>query len=261
MVLFLQKEYCEYFYEKGWELNMLIFPAIDIKGGECVRLRQGDYATAQKVANNALETARAFESDGAEWLHMVDLDGAKDAHPVNASVIFQIAQNTGLKVEIGGGIRQMDTIQYYLQGGVSRVILGSAALNCPDFAAEAIHTYHEKIAIGIDAKNGMVAADGWLKTSAVDYLVLAKKMEQLGAQTIIFTDISRDGMLSGPNLSMLDTLNQSVSCNIVASGGIRNTDDIKALKALGLYGAICGKSLYSDTLKLTDAITAAEEST
>ncbi|QNO19323.1 1-(5-phosphoribosyl)-5-[(5-phosphoribosylamino)methylideneamino]imidazole-4-carboxamide isomerase [Caproicibacterium amylolyticum] len=236
---------------------MLIFPAIDMKDGECVRLRRGDYATAQKVAENALQAAQSFEADGAKWLHMVDLNGAKDAHPVNASLVFQVAQNTGLKVEIGGGIRRMDTIEYYLNSGIARVILGSAALNNPDFTTEAIRTYGDKIVIGIDARDGFVAAEGWLETSSVDYIAFAKQMEQLGAQTIIFTDISRDGMLSGPNLEMLDKLNRAVSCNIVASGGIRNAKDITALRKLGLYGAICGKSLYSGTLKLADAVAAA----
>lgn len=236
---------------------MLIFPAIDMKDGECVRLRRGDYGTAQKVAENVLQTAKAFAADGAKWLHMVDLNGAKDAHPVNSSLVFQVAENTNLKVEIGGGIRRMDTIEYYLQGGISRVILGSSALNDPTFTVEALQTYHEKVAIGIDARNGLVAAEGWLETSTINYIEFAKQMEQLGAQTIIFTDISRDGMLSGPNLDMLDELNQSVSCKIVASGGIRNAADITELQKLGLWGAICGKSLYAGSLMLTDAIAAA----
>lgn len=236
---------------------MLIFPAIDIKDGECVRLRRGDYATAQKVAEDALQTAQSFEAEGAAWLHMVDLNGAKDAHPVNASLVFQVVRKTGLKVEIGGGIRQMDTVAYYLQNGVSRVILGSAALRNPAFAKEAVRKWKEQIAIGIDAREGKVAAEGWQKTSTVDYLDFAKQMEQIGAQTLIFTDISRDGMLSGPNLEMLDRMNQSVSCRVVASGGIRHSADITALKALNLYGAICGKSLYEGTLNLSDAISAA----
>ncbi len=236
---------------------MLILPAIDMKNGECVRLRRGDYATAQKVAEDILQTAKSFEAAGARWLHMVDLDGAKDAHPVNAEKVLQVVRQTGLKVEIGGGIRQMKTIKKYLDGGISRVILGSAALQNPDFAAEAIHTYREKIAIGIDARNGKVAAEGWTETSGADYLDFAKQMEQLGAQTIIFTDISRDGMLSGPNLAMLDTLNQAVSCNVVASGGVRNLQDIQSLSKLGLYGTICGKSLYAGTLNLADAVRAA----
>ncbi|MDD3261834.1 MAG: 1-(5-phosphoribosyl)-5-[(5-phosphoribosylamino)methylideneamino]imidazole-4-carboxamide isomerase [Oscillospiraceae bacterium] len=236
---------------------MLIFPAIDIKDGRCVRLRKGDYATAQQVAPDALQTAKAFESAGAKWLHMVDLNGAKDAHPVNAELVFQVVRNTGLKVEIGGGIRSMETIAYYLQGGVSRVILGSAALKDPDFAKLAINTYHEKIAIGIDARNGMVAAEGWLDTSSVHYIDFAKKMEQIGAQTLIFTDISRDGMLSGPNLTMLNTLNKAVSCDVVASGGIRDRRDITALQKLELYGVICGKSLYAGTLTVKDALAAA----
>ena len=186
---------------------MLIFPAIDIKDGECVRLYRGDYATAHKVAEGAVDTAQKFEAAGATWLHMVDLNGAKDAHPVNEDLIFSVVQKTGLHVEVGGGIRRMETVTRYLENGVARVILGSAALRDPDFTAEAIRTYGPRIAIGIDARDGKVAAEGWLETSSVDYIEMGKRMEQLGASTLIFTDISRDGMLSGPNLTMLDALN------------------------------------------------------
>lgn len=233
---------------------MLIFPAIDIKDGECVRLYRGDYATAHKVAEGAVDTAQKFEAAGATWLHMVDLNGAKDAHPVNEDLIFSVVQKTGLQVEVGGGIRRMETVARYLENGVARVILGSAALRDPDFTAEAIRAYGPRIAIGIDARDGKVAAEGWLETSSVDYIEMGKRMEQLGASTLIFTDISRDGMLSGPNLAMLDALNQAVSCNVVASGGISGREDIRALKRLNLYGAICGKSIYTGALDLREAL-------
>jgi phosphoribosylformimino-5-aminoimidazole carboxamide ribotide isomerase len=233
---------------------MLIFPAIDIKDGECVRLYRGDYATAHKVAEGAVDTAQKFEAAGATWLHMVDLNGAKDAHPVNEDLIFSVVQKTGLHVEVGGGIRRMETVTRYLENGVARVILGSAALRDPDFTAEAIRTYGPRIAIGIDARDGKVAAEGWLETSSVDYIEMGKRMEQLGASTLIFTDISRDGMLSGPNLTMLDALNKAVSCDVVASGGISGPEDIRALKQLNLYGAICGKSIYTGALDLHEAL-------
>ena len=236
---------------------MIIFPAIDIKDGTCVRLVKGDYATAHKVAEDAVETAKSFQNAGASWIHMVDLDGAKDAKPVNSSLIFDVLAHTDLKVEIGGGIRNMETIAFYLEQGVSRVILGSVALRNPQLVKEAVAKYGDKIAVGIDALNGKVAAEGWIEQSEVDYITLAKEMEAVGVKTIIFTDISRDGTLTGPNLEMLDQLNRAVSCNIIASGGVSNLDDIYQLKALNLYGAICGKALYTGDLNLFQAVSAA----
>lgn len=238
---------------------MIILPAIDIKDGSCVRLYKGEFSTVHKVAENPLETARKFEADGAEWLHMVDLDGAKDAKPQNTEIFCEIARETSLKVEVGGGIRSLETVETYLSRGISRVILGSAAVRNPELVKAAVKEYGDKIAVGIDAKNGMAAVEGWLDTSAAHYLDLAKAMEQIGVSTIIYTDISKDGTLTGPNLQELDAINLAVSCNIVASGGISNLDDITALRKLGLYGAICGKSLYQGTLDLKEAIREAEE--
>ena len=233
---------------------MIIFPAIDIKDGCCVRLVKGDYATAHKVAEDPLATARAFEAAGAEWIHMVDLDGAKDAALVNKDIFIKVAKETGLKVEVGGGIRSMEAVEYYLSGGVSRVILGSAAVKNPAFAREAVAKYGERIAIGIDARNGMVAAEGWLDTSDVYFTELAAEMEKIGVKTIIFTDISRDGTLTGPNLAQLTELSGAVSCDIVASGGVSGIGDIIALRDAGLYGAIAGKAIYTGDLNLADAI-------
>ncbi len=233
---------------------MIIFPAIDIKDGCCVRLVKGDYATAHKVAEDPLATARAFEAAGAEWIHMVDLDGAKDAALVNKDIFIKVAKETGLKVEVGGGIRSMEAVEYYLSGGVSRVILGSAAVKNPAFAREAVAKYGERIAIGIDARNGMVAAEGWLDTSDVYFTELAAEMEKIGVKTIIFTDISRDGTLTGPNLAQLTELSGAVSCDIVASGGVSGIGDIIALRDAGLYGAIAGKALYTVDLDLSEAI-------
>ena len=233
---------------------MLILPAIDIKDGECVRLLKGDYATAHRVAESAVDTAKAFQAAGARWLHMVDLNGAKAAEPVNYELIFSVLKNCDLKIEVGGGIRNLETIDFYLSHGISRVILGSVALNNPALVRESVQKYGEQIAVGIDALDGNVAADGWTKTSSVNYLELAKQMEQDGVKHIIFTDISRDGTLTGPNLIMLDKLNRAVSCGIIASGGVSNIKDIANLLDLGLYGAICGKALYSGNLDLKTAI-------
>lgn len=233
---------------------MIIIPAIDIKDGKCVRLLRGDYSTVHQVADDAIQTACSFHDAGAEWLHVVDLDGAKDAKPYNSDLIFKILKASGLKVEVGGGIRNMGTIDFYLNNGISRVILGTAAINKPELVLEAIEKYGKRVAVGIDAKNGMVAQKGWTETSSIDYLGMAKYMEQAGVKNIIFTDISRDGTLSGPNLKMLDAINNAVSCNIVASGGVGNLKDIANLLDLNLYGAICGKSIYSGTLDLKSAI-------
>lgn len=233
---------------------MIIFPAIDIKNGECVRLFMGDFSTAQKVAESPIETAKSFADCGSEWIHMVDLDGAKDSTPKNSQIFIDVAKSSGLKVEVGGGIRSMETIEFYLLNGISRVILGSAALSNPELVVAACKQYGNKIAVGIDARDRFVAADGWLNTSKVDFIDLAKSVEQAGVTCIIFTDISKDGTLTGPNLEQLNEINNAVGCDIIASGGIKNIDDIRDLKAMNLYGAICGKSIYSGSLSLKEAI-------
>ena len=233
---------------------MIILPAIDIKDGNCVRLVRGDYGTAHKVAEDYMKTAQGFVQAGAEWIHMVDLDGAKDAKPVNTEIFLDVAKNTSLKVEVGGGIRNLDTVEMYLSGGVSRVILGSVALKNPELVESAVKEYHEKIAVGIDAKNGFVAVEGWLDASTVDYIALAKEMQKMGVKTVIFTDISKDGTLSGVNQEQLKALHDAVDCNIIASGGVHTMEDIRACANMGLYGTICGKSLYQGTLNLKEAI-------
>lgn len=233
---------------------MILLPAIDLKDGRCVRLYQGDFETARQVAESPQAAAGAFARAGAKWLHMVDLNGAKARHPMNRETILKTARETGMRVEVGGGIRGMDTIEDYLENGIERVILGSAALSDPGLVKQAAARYGARIAVGIDARNGMVAADGWLHTSQTGYIALAKAMEQAGVQTIIYTDIGRDGTLQGPNLEELRALQQAVGCRIIASGGVRELSDIAALKSLGLYGAICGKSLYEGTLPLAEAL-------
>ncbi len=240
---------------------MVILPAIDIINGQCVRLNKGDYATAEKVADNYLDTALSFEKAGAEWIHMVDLDGAKAGKPVNAKIYNDVAEKTRLKVEVGGGIRNIETISEYLDMGISRVILGSAALKDPDLVKSSVEKFgSEKIVVGIDAKNGFVATEGWLETSDVNYIDLANKMIEYGVKYFIFTDISKDGTLSGVNAEQLKALYDATKgrANIVASGGVKTMDDIRICKEMGLYGTICGKSLYSGSLDLAEAVKLAQ---
>lgn len=240
---------------------MIILPAIDIKDGNCVRLLKGDFATVHKVADSYMETAKNFEKAGASWIHMVDLDGAKEGKPVNGDIFIDVAENTGLKVEVGGGIRSLETVEYYVSKGISRVILGSVTLKNPQIVIDAVKEYGEKIAVGIDAKNEMVAAEGWLEDSQVDYIELSLQMIKAGVKNIIFTDISKDGTLSGVNVEQLSALKNAAGdkCNITASGGVHNIADIKACMKMGLYGAICGKSIYSGTLDLREAIEIGEK--
>lgn len=233
---------------------MILLPAIDLLDGQCVRLRRGDFDTAHRVAADPLETARSFEQAGAAWIHMVDLDGARTGSAQNQEIILRIARETSLLVEAGGGIRDMDTVAYYLQNGVSRVVLGSAALENPQLVKKAVEQYGSRVAVGIDAKNGMVSARGWLSDSQTDYLSLAEKMDLAGSGWIVFTDISKDGMMEGPNLSQLSQLQKRVACRLTASGGIRSLEDLKALDAANIEAAILGKALYTGAIDLTEAI-------
>lgn len=233
---------------------MVILPAIDIIDGKPVRLFKGDFATAEQVAEDVLQTAKDFEVCGASWVHMVDLDGSLQKKPVNTEAFLTVARNTSLRVEVGGGIRTLKDIAYYAKNGISRVILGSVALKNPALVKEAVAEFGSRIAIGIDAKNEYAATEGWTESSNIHYIELAKRMEAIGVQTIIYTDISRDGTLKGPNTAQLVRLNEAVSCDIIASGGVTDIHDIIALRDNGLYGAICGKSIYKGTLDLKEAI-------
>ncbi len=240
---------------------MIILPAIDIKDGNCVRLFRGDFSTVEKVAGDYLETAESFEKAGATWIHMVDLDGAKEGRPVNTKIYTDVAEKTNLKVELGGGIRSLDTIREYLNMGITRVILGSVALKNPKLVSNAVEKFgSEKIVVGIDAVNGMVATEGWLESSDVNYIELAEKMISVGVKYFIFTDISKDGTLSGVNTEQLKALADATKgrADIVASGGVHTMADIVACKEMGLYGTICGKSIYKGTLDLREAIEYAE---
>ncbi len=233
---------------------MIILPAIDLKNGTAVRLLQGEFDTAEKVADDPLETARRFETDGADWIHIVDLDGALSGKPMNLNVIKEIMEKTSLYIEVGGGIRTMETMDEYISLGAKRVILGSVALSDPELVQKAVDKYEDMIAVGIDAKRGKVKSNGWTEGSDVDFLDLAKKMDDAGVRTIIYTDIEKDGTLTGPNKEELNALNCAVDANIIASGGVHNIDDIGILASLGLYGTICGKAIYSGDLDLPTAL-------
>lgn len=233
---------------------MIIFPAIDIMDGKPVRLLRGDFATAEQVAEDVLTTAKQFARVGCTWVHIVDLDGSLQKKPVNADPILQVVEHTSLKVEVGGGIRTMEDIAFYLDRGVDRVILGSVALKNPELVQQAVDAYGDKIAVGIDAKQGMVATEGWTEDSQMDFIDLAKAMEKMGVATIIYTDIGRDGTLSGPDVQGLDRLNKAVGCNVIASGGVTTITDILVMKDKKMYGTICGKCIYKKTLDLREAV-------
>lgn len=233
---------------------MIIFPAIDIMDGKPVRLLRGDFDTAEQVAEDVLTTAKQFARVGCTWVHMVDLDGSLQKKPVNADPILQVVEHTPLKVEVGGGIRTMEDIAFYLDRGVDRVILGSVALKNPELVQQAVDAYGDKIAVGIDAKQGMVATEGWTEDSQMDFIDLAKAMEKMGVATIIYTDIGRDGTLSGPDVQGLDRLNKAVGCNVIASGGVTTIMDILVMKDKKMYGTICGKCIYKKTLDLREAV-------
>lgn len=235
---------------------MIILPAIDIIDGQAVRLYQGDYSKKEVVASDIFETAKSFEAAGAGYVHLVDLDGAKSGSNKNHELVLKIASMINTPVELGGGIRSFETVKYLLDNGVSRVILGTAAMEDEELLKRSVDTYGEKIAVGIDCKNGKVYGRGWLEGSNLDYIDFAKKMESIGVKNIIVTDISKDGTLEGPNVEMLKKLKDTVNIDITASGGIRDIDNIKELNAIDLYGAITGKAIYSGTLSLEEAIEA-----
>jgi phosphoribosylformimino-5-aminoimidazole carboxamide ribotide isomerase len=238
---------------------MIILPAIDLKDGKCVRLLKGDFATVHQVAEDPLETAAQFRAAGAEFIHMVDLDGAKDGVRKNSAIVQAVCEKSGLKVELGGGIRSMKDLEAVFALGVYRAVIGSAAVTDPDFVEEAAKQYGDRIAVGIDTLDGKVKTAGWITDSGLDYLDFAQQMEALGVQNIIFTDIATDGALSGPSLARLEALRKTVSCRITASGGVAVNQDIRDLKAIGMDGAIIGKAFYAGTIDLGQAVRDAVE--
>ena len=238
---------------------MIILPAIDILDGKCVRLVQGEYGTASKVAESPVDTAKYFMDCGAEYIHMVDLNGAKEGRRVNDKIFIDVANSVNVPVELGGGIRDMETIDYYIENGISRVILGSVALTNKELVAEAVEKYKEKIAVGIDAKDRKVKISGWLIENEVDFIDLSIKMAEIGVTNIIYTNIGLDGTLSGVDTGHYRELKQAVNIDITASGGVKDIEDIKRLRELDIYGVICGKAIYSGTLDLTEAILIAKK--
>lgn len=232
---------------------MIILPAIDLKDGKVVRLYKGEFDTVHQVADDPVATAKAFYDAGARYIHMVDLDGAKDGVRKNADIVRAVAQSVGLKVELGGGIRSMTDLEEVFSLGVYRAVIGSAAVSHPEFVKEAAAKYGERIAVGIDTKNGKVKTAGWVEDSGLDYLEFARQMQSIGVKTIIFTDIDTDGTLQGPAFEKLAALQQSVDCNIIASGGVSNNEDIQRLAGMALYGAIIGKAYYAGTIDLAQA--------
>ena len=237
---------------------MIIFPAIDLYGGKAVRLYKGDYQNMTVYSEDPLAVAKDFEACGATHIHMVDLEGAKDGTTPNLSIVRDVAQKTSLFVEIGGGIRDMETVEAYLSAGVSRVILGTAALNDEKFLKDALDTYGEKIAVGADVRDGYIAIKGWLETSACALEDFLSKMQSLGVKTVICTDISRDGAMRGTNLELYSRLSQSFGMDIVASGGVSTLSDVESLRRMDLYGAIIGKAYYTGAIDLRRAIEVAK---
>ena len=237
---------------------MNIFPAIDLYERKAVRLFKGDYAEMTVYSDNPVEIARDFEAKGAKYIHIVDLEGAKNGDTPNFEVVKEIAQNTGLFCEIGGGIRSLDTVEKYLNAGLDRVILGTAAVNDEEFLRTAVNKYGDKIAVGVDIKDGFVAVKGWTEKSEYSCFNFCEKMREIGVKTLICTDISRDGAMRGTNRQLYKELSEKFDMSITASGGVSSIEDIKALRSLNLYGAIIGKAYYIGAIDLKEALEAAK---
>ena len=237
---------------------MLIFPAIDLYDKKAVRLYKGDYNQMTVYSENPLDVAKEFKTSGAQYIHMVDLEGAKEGTTPNFGAVESVCRYSGLKVEIGGGIRSEETVKRYIDAGVMRVILGTAALDDPEFLAMMCEKYGDKIAVGADLKDGQVAVKGWLETSNVSGMDFCQKMQDMGVKTIICTDISRDGAMRGTNRELYKELSERFTMDIVASGGVSTIDDVAALRKMNLYGAIVGKAIYTGDIDLKEAIEVAQ---
>lgn len=238
-------------------MKFTIYPAIDMRGGKCVRLLQGDYEKETVYGDSPFEMAKKFADEGAEWIHIVDLDGARDGKRVNDQFVIQAAKELGVNIQIGGGIRSEEDINHYLENGVSRVIIGSIAVSNPEFAGEMVRKYGARIAIGLDAKNGYVATHGWLNTSEVSAVDLGKRFADAGAETFIFTDIATDGTLAGPNVEATRQLALETGKSVIASGGVSSLDDLDALRKIsedGVSGAIVGKAIYEGRFTVKSAL-------
>lgn len=237
---------------------MNIFPAIDLYGGKAVRLFKGDYNQMTVYSDNPLEVAKKFESMGAKFLHLVDLEGAKIGKPGNLDIIKNITENTDLFTEVGGGIRNMEVASAYIDCGVDRIILGTAAVENEAFLREAIKAFGDKVAVGVDIKDGFVAIKGWTEKSQESAEDFLSKMESLGVKTVIVTDISRDGAMQGSNNALYKNLSEDFSIDLIASGGVSTVEDIKTLRSMNLYGAIIGKAYYIGAINLSEALEVAK---
>ncbi|ATF15866.1 1-(5-phosphoribosyl)-5-[(5-phosphoribosylamino)methylideneamino]imidazole-4-carboxamide isomerase [Brevibacillus brevis X23] len=238
-------------------MSFIVYPAIDIRGGKCVRLFQGDYGQETVYADSPLAMAKRWVEQGASWVHLVDLDGAKEGKPANAALIKEIARSIPVPVQVGGGIRTEEQIADYLESGVARVIVGTAAIEDEPFTKRILQNYGDKIAIGLDCRNGLVATRGWLNTTDVQATVLAKRLVTYGAETFIYTDIARDGTMTGPNVEEIAALAMATGKSVIASGGVSQLDDLVTLAARasnGVSGAIVGKALYTDAFTLEEAL-------
>ena len=238
---------------------MLLFPAIDMIGGKAVRLVRGDYAQMTVYSDDPAAVAQSFSRDGAEWLHLVDLEGARDGGTPNLETVREILSRSDLKVELGGGIRSAETVEKYISLGVSRVILGTAALRDPDLLDRMVDKYGEKIAVGVDIREGLVAVKGWTELSGVGCFDFCASLESRGVQTVICTDISKDGLLGGTNHELYKDMAERFSMHLTASGGVSSLEDVRKLRDLGLYGAILGKALYTGALSLREAVELCKE--
>ena len=234
---------------------MKIFPAIDLRSGNVVRLTEGDYGQMKTYGSSPVETAKMFEAMGAKHLHVVDLGAAKDGGDENAEIICEIAAKTNLFIETGGGIRSEEKIKKYIDAGIDRLILGTIAINNFDFLCDMVNKYGDHIAVGVDAKDSKVAVNGWLEVTAVDSFEFCKKLRDNGVSTVIYTDISKDGKLSGTNVEAYRKLKEIENLNVIASGGISSMDDIKALCEFDCYGAIIGKAIYENKIDLKEVLT------
>ena len=233
---------------------MIIYPAIDIKDNKCVRLVKGVYEDTTVYFEKPLDAALKWKAEGTKYLHLVDLDGARYKEPYCMDIVFEIYEKTGLFIEIGGGIRTYETAKRYLDKGISRVIFGTSAVTAPNEIEKTALEYKGKVAVGIDAKDGFAAIDGWIDTSEIRAIELAKKAEAMGADTIIYTDIATDGMLSGPNLKAMEEMKKAIKIDLIASGGVACFSDLKNLKEIGCDGAIVGKAIYTGSVNLAEAI-------
>ena len=236
---------------------MLIFPAIDLYDGKAVRLYKGDYSQMTVYSENPSELAEAFRAAGATHMHLVDLEGAKTGETPNLETIRRIREAVPLFIEVGGGVRSMEIVERYLDAGIDRVILGTAAVTDPSFLRAAVSKYGEKIAVGVDIRDGKVAIRGWTEKSAFDAFDFCRELQKIGVRTIICTDVSKDGAMQGTNRALYGELSKALNLDIIASGGVSTLEDIKALRALNLCGAIIGKAYYTGAIDLREAIGAA----